>query len=148
MRQRIILMILLVFGALSSCGEESDERVSYYEHVYCNQTDYDITIHGYSSDKLNDNIDWSIEPNDSIWMILNFPFGSGVPVPAHCDSVSVIFDNKKGITVGYGSGILDNSTYEMVSNNYKRYRHCITTELYDSARWLIPSDSVTCDILP
>ena len=37
-----------------------------YEHIYINETNHDICVHGYSYDDFFDNHDWLIAPDDSI----------------------------------------------------------------------------------
>ena len=133
-------MILLVFGAMCSCGQmEIDDPKLYSEHLLINKTGNTVNIHSYSTDAFYDNCDWSIEPNDSIAL-----GGDGnedpVPDPTVCDSVSVTFDGKNCLIVKFGDGFLRNDNKERVSRYFVRLRHYITEEMYDSASWLVPSD--------
>ena len=142
------MTLLLISGAISSCGRmEIDDPKLYSECLLINKTEHFVNIHSYSTDVFYDNCDWSIQPNDSIAL-----GGDGnedsVPVPTVCDSVSVIFDGKKYLIVKFGEGFLRNDNKERVSHSFVRLRHYITDEMYDSASWLISSDSVIRDIQP
>lgn len=133
-------MLLLISGALSSCGKGDIDYRYYFEHIYVNETNHDICVHGYSYDDFFDNHDWLIAPDDSIVINNLKEYGNAVPVPAECDSVSVVFDDEKKLMVKHGDWILRNDNKERVSRYFVRLRHYITEEMYDSASWLVPSD--------
>lgn len=130
MRQKKILMMLLLSGALSSCGREAVDRSQFEEHVYENQTVHSLAMTAYSKDALLDGYVWVIDAGKSISIKNELTAGQWTCAPFQCDSVLVTFDDQKKITVQKGKYFLSKGEFVQVSDNYYKYNHYISDELY------------------
>ena len=133
MKQKVNLMMLLLFGVLSSCGKNIDWTQD-EEHVYVNQTTSVVRIIGYSTDPAIDGSEWQIAPQSCLTIITNLTMGGGEASPHFCDSVILLFDDGKEIRNMRGEGVLSEGEVEKVSDHHKRYTHYITTAMKESAR--------------
>ena len=89
MKQRIILMMLLLSGALFSCGKTIVEKKQYVETVFENQTSYSVALTGFSKDSSLNGKEWHIDPFGRLIILNELTMGPSYYTPSQCDSVLV-----------------------------------------------------------
>ena len=134
MKRKYILMMLLLFGVISSCGKISVDRRFYVETVVNNETPYSVVLKGYSEESTLNGNEWQIDSHGQISIVNQLPMGPSYFTPAHCDSVLFTFGDGKTLMAGSDMCQFFTPSIEMVSENYRRKTYLISKELYDLAR--------------
>lgn len=132
MKQKIILMLLVLSGVLFSCRKTMIDYETTEEHIYNNQTEYHVLITGYSVDSKWDGTEWRINPSESLCIESRMPHKFTCD-PSYCDSVLVTFDGKKKIMVRRGEHFFTDMKTEKVDKRWNRYYYYITDKLYNAA---------------
>ena len=132
MRLKGILMMLLISGLINSCGHTSIDYKNIEDHVYINETEYPITIQGYSEQYDSHELLWIIEPDSHIDIQIDLG-GEFKVSPQICEYIVITFNGLRELAIQQGESCLAYSDKQIVTKRHTRYYHRITSAMYMKA---------------
>lgn len=139
MKQKMILMQLLLIGILSSlqsCHEDVD-KVYYEKFYFINNTDHELVIKAYYID--DDHYNYSLSKDSTLYQKLELNFGSTTGIIAYSDSVVVKFGDVRKVRFLPDTqspfNILDRDNYtsDKDSDNHHEFRYHFTNDDFNNA---------------